>query len=310
MTIGILGIGGVGGYFGGLLAAYYAPSHEHQIVFIPSKRSVEVLNRDGLKLTTPNGVSVIRPHKVSTDASDIGKLDVLICTTKSYDLADALKPLAVSITSSTLILPLLNGVSARQTIQHIFPEAQVLDGCVYVNAKRTAPGVIEKTGTIERLYFGSNTISHARLAELQKVFIDAGLDSYLSDDIETDIWTKFVFMAGMGTATTYFEESIGAVLENDSHHAIIRGLVAEAHAIAMAKGIELPQNIVDQTMDKLAQLPYEGTSSMQRDFQQGGKTEYRSLSSYIVELGDELAVDTPVFDSIIPTLEARQHNKS
>ena len=105
MNIGVLGIGGVGGYFGGLLAAHYADSPEVRVVFIPSPRSVEAIRENGLRLITPEGEKNIHPHSLGAHAEDIGVLNALLCATKSYDLGEALKPLETCITADTLILP-------------------------------------------------------------------------------------------------------------------------------------------------------------------------------------------------------------
>ena len=306
MNIGILGIGGVGGYFGGKLAAYYGDSEEVRIIFIARPATAEVIRRDGLKLISPEDQSVIHPFKVSSNADEIGVLDVLICATKSYDLEEALKPFSDCVAGDTLILPLLNGVNAADTIRSIYPDAGVLDGCVYVNAKRIAPAVIEKTGSVEKLYFGSNSSPQRRLEELQQIFFAAGIDSHLSTHIETDIWTKFVFIAGMANATSYFNEPIGEVLRHPEHRAMLELLVREVYAVAVAKSIQLPEDIVAETMHKISLFPFESTSSMHRDFQAGGKTEYQSLTKYIADLGDALGVDTPGFDVITADFAVRQ----
>ena len=306
MNIGILGIGGVGGYFGGLLADRYKEPGEPKIIFIARPSTALILENNGLRLITPDSERVIHPFKIAATAEEVGPLDVLICATKAYDLEDALKPLATCITPQTLILPLLNGVDAKDHISSLFPEANVLDGCVYVNARRSAPAVIQKTGSIEKLYFGNPALPQEPLEKLQQIFRDAGIDSSLSLDIESHIWTKFVFTAGMATSTSYFDESIGEVLKNPGHRIVLTQLLKEAYAVAVARGIALPAEIVETTLEKLSQLPFDGTSSMHRDFRQGGPTEFRSLSKYVADLGDQLGVDTPTFDEVLPRFLAHE----
>jgi 2-dehydropantoate 2-reductase len=182
----------------------------------------------------------------------------------------------------------------------MYPHAQVLDGCVYVNARKAAPGIIHKTSSIAKIQFGSTTAPQDKLNDLQKVFIDAGIDSHLSNDIETDIWTKFVFTAGMATSTSYFNEPIGEVLSNVAHRSVLTSLVQEAYSVAKALRIKLPDNCTAATIEKMEQFPPESTSSMHRDFQQGGNTEYRSLTQYVADLGDKTGVNTPTYDMILP----------
>lgn len=305
MKIGILGIGGVGGYFGGKLAAHYKDDMDVQVIFFSRPATVKAIKEQGLKLITPEGDYTVHPHLATTDAGEAGILDVLICCTKSYDLAEAITPLATCIGPDTLILPLLNGVDAGDIIRGVFPQANVLEGCVYLNAMKTGPGIIKKVAAIEQLYFGSKSIPADRLIPLQAIFKKAGLDSYLSANITTDTWTKYVFTAGMATSTSYFDQSLGKVMETPMHRETLEALVAEAYKVSQAAGIPLPEDMVALTMKKLEVIPYEGTSSMHRDYMKGGKTEYRSLTKYIADMGDRLDIDTPTFDQVLPELARR-----
>lgn len=305
MTIAILGIGGVGGYFGGLLAERYHGADDVRVIFITKPATGEIIRRDGLRIITDDGERTVHPAAVVSDTEELAPLDVLICATKSYDLVAALAPLASSLSERTLILPLLNGVDAGDRIRALHPDAITLDGCVNVNAQRTAPGVIRKSGAIEKLFFGSPDAPAERLAALHRIFLDAGIDAHLSDDIASDIWTKFLLNAGMASATSHFDETIGALLADPAHRAVLTSLVGEAHRIAVAKGIVLPDDIVARTIEKMEALPYDGTSSMHRDYRSGGPTEYRSLSKYVADAGDALGIDTPTFDAIIPDLARR-----
>jgi 2-dehydropantoate 2-reductase len=311
MTIGILGIGAVGGFFGGRLASFYHHSDGVKTVFIPGPSSLAQLQEHGLKLITPNGEQIIYPQLVSRNAEAIGALDVLIVTTKSYSLEEAITPFLSTVTGNTLVLPLLNGVSAAGTLKKLLPQATVLEGCVYVNAERTSPGIVEKTGTLEKLFFGKadGNDSDKRLAELQEVFKAAGLDSYLSDSIERDIWEKYLFNAAVATATSYHDKMIGQLLESPECRDTLEKLLDEAYAVSVAKGIPLPADIVVQTVRKIEAQPYNGTSSMHRDFRKGGKTEYHSLSGYMIRLGKNLGVATPTFDMIVASFEKREEQQ-
>src|SRR3989344_4396093 len=105
--IAIHGIGAVGGYFGGLLAEKYLNSEEIEIIFIARERSAKVINEKGLKIITPDSEKIIFPHLVTNNPEEIGQIDYLICSVKSYDLAESLIPLKDCIHSHTVILPLL-----------------------------------------------------------------------------------------------------------------------------------------------------------------------------------------------------------
>ena len=122
--IGILGMGGVGGYFGGLLAKAYAKSDSIEIVFIARRETQKTIAQDGLKIILDESEMTVFPSIVSDDSKIIGKLDYLICATKTYDIEESLLSFKTNITKNTIILPLYNGVDApeRQAVKKpLFP---------------------------------------------------------------------------------------------------------------------------------------------------------------------------------------------
>jgi len=301
--IGILGIGGVGGYFGGLLAQKYFQSKNIDIIFIARPSVEKIIKEKGLKLITPVNESIIFPALVSSDPNEIGELDYLICCIKSYDLEESLIRVKNCININTVILPLLNGVDAKERIRKIFPSTEIIDGCVYIVSRLIEPGVVKESGNIHQLYFGSKEVPINKLKELEKVFSDANIECYLSVTIERTIWEKFLFISSIASLTSYLNLSIGEILINEDHKQTLRELIKELKLIAGQKNITLHQDIVETTIAKMQKLPYETTSSMHSDFKKGGRTEYLSLTGYVVEQGRQLKIKTPAFENILRTLQ-------
>jgi 2-dehydropantoate 2-reductase len=151
--IGILGLGGVGGYLGGLLAKAYSKSNSIEIIFIARGETLKVVAESGLRIISDEEEMTVYPDLVSYNPEIIGKLDYLICATKTYDIEDSLLSIKKAITKNTVILPLYNGVDAPERISTLFPDNEVLQGCVYIVSMIAAPGVIKKVGPFEKLYF-------------------------------------------------------------------------------------------------------------------------------------------------------------
>jgi 2-dehydropantoate 2-reductase len=304
--IAILGTGGVGGYFGGLLAEKYRGSNNVEIIFITRPGTEKGLRENGLKLITPQYEKTIFPDVVSSDPAKTGKLDYLICTTKSYDLEESLIPLKDCVTENTVILPLLNGVDAKERISKIFPLAEILEGCVYIVSQLVEPGVVRVSGNISTLHFGSDSSPAGKLKPLEKIFSEAGIECFLSEDIRKTIWEKFLFISSIASLTSYLNLSLGDILANDAHRQTLLALMRELKSISDAKNIGLQDDIVEKLLAKMQKLPYSTTSSMHRDFQKGGRTEYISLTAYAVKHGKELAIATPEFDKILHGFMERQ----
>lgn len=300
--IGILGIGGVGGYYGGLLAKAYRDSGNIDIIFIARGDTQKVIAQNGLKITTDTTESIVFPKLVSNNPAEIGNLDVLICATKTYDLESSLMSLKDCITSETMILPLYNGVDATERIQTLFPENTILQACVYIVSMIEAPGIIKKIGTYEKLFFGSTTVPISKLEKLQSVFTNAKIESYLVENIEETVWEKFIFISALASATSYSNENIGGILNNPRNKEIYISLLKEIVAVALAKGIKLPNDIIAQTITKLEKTPHNNTSSMHRDFLAGKTTEVKSLTEYVVTEGLKYGIPTPTYQMILKEL--------
>ena len=300
--IGILGLGGVGGYFGGLLAKAYFKSNEIEIIFIARGETQKVISQSGLKIVTDENESIVFPSIVSNDPKIIGKLDYLICATKTYDIEESLLSLKKCITKNSIILPLYNGVDAPERISDLFPENEVLQGCVYIVSMIDSPGVIKKIGPYEKLFFGSQTAPISKLKALQSIFEKASIESYLVDTIEETVWEKFIFISALASATSYLNQNIGEIIENQKSRAIYLELLNEITMIAAVKGLKLPEDIILQTILKLEKSPKDATSSMHRDFIAGRKNELSSLTEFVVNEGLKYEIETPTYQKVFDKL--------
>lgn len=300
--IGILGLGGVGGYFGGLLAKAYYKSTEVEVIFIARGETQKAIKENGLKIITDDSETVVFPKIVSNNPEEIGVLDYLICATKTYDIAESLLSLKQCITPETVILPLYNGVDAPERIQKIYPKSTVLQGCVYIVSMIFSPGTIRKIGFFEKLFFGSTTASASKLEELNAIFHKAKIESHLVENIEETVWEKFIFISALASATSYLNQNIGEILNNPKSKQIYIELLKEIEAVAIAKGLQLPDDIVNQTILKLEKSPKEATSSMHRDLLAGKNIEAISLTQFVVNEGIKYKVKTPLYEKIANTL--------
>ncbi|WP_242921084.1 ketopantoate reductase family protein [Pontibacter liquoris] len=301
----VLGIGGVGGYFGGLLAAHYAGSSTVEVGFWARGAHASAIAQNGLQLQTTQGNLTARPAYVTDDPDRLHPVDLLICCVKSYDLEESLQRVRPSIGSNTVILPLLNGVDASARIKTLFPDVEVWEGCVYVVARLSEPGIVKESGGIGQLYFGATNGDAQKLRRVEGLLQAAGIRAELSDTILHTIWTKFLFISAVATATSYLNAGMGAILEKPENKQLLLDLLGELQAVARAKGILLPNDLLPTMLQRMAALPYATTSSMHSDFQKGGKTELTSLTGYVVREGRAHQVPTPTYERLYAALQER-----
>ena len=310
IKIAIFGIGGVGGYIGGMLAKQYENSIDVEIYFIARGENEQRIRRDGLKLETTKGNFTARPKIITSDYSNLGSVDLLICCIKSYDIQKSMDQLMPCIGSHTIILPLLNGVDWVENIKKMFPGNRLWGGCIYLVSKLVEPGFVKETGNLDQLYFGALCKEQGKLAEVEHLFRDAKISAEVSSDIMGVMWEKFVFISAFATITSFYDSNIGTILSEPLKRNQLFGLFEEIIAVANANGISLPHDIIQKAFEKISLLPYESTSSMHLDFKKNKTTELDSLTGYIINLGNNLGIRTPLYEKMYRALKIKSAGRS
>ncbi len=95
---------------------------------------------------------------------------------------------------------------------------------------------------------------------------------------------------------------MGPIREDADKRDLFRRALEEAHAVARAKGVALPDDIARQRMDFADGLPAEMYSSMYHDLMAGRRLELNWLSGAVVDLGRELGVETPAHAGFVEAL--------
>lgn len=306
MRIAIVGLGGVGGYYGGKLALAYSGKGTHEIIFVARGKTLEVIRKEGLHLISTEGDFKALPDIASYDPGEIGLLDLVIFTVKSYDLDQAASMLASNMHKNTVVLPLLNGVDIAERLRALLPGCFVLNGCVYISSHIKTPGVVEDTVRKNLLVFGPDRREDMeKFRFIEKLLRDADIKANLSEDARVAVWTKYIFVETLAAITSWKGKTSGAVMESQESRELLRGLVSEVEQIARGKSVNLPANIVDLTMNKVASIPYATKTSMQIDHEHGNPLELDIFAGYIVKAGRELEVKTPLHEQAYRELKKK-----
>ena len=301
----IAGIGGVGGYYGGLLAQKYANNPDIEIYFLARGQHLEQMQQHGLKLITEGGTYMIHPTLATDNILEIGKVDYLIITTKAYDLDKTIEQLKPCIENHTVILPLLNGIDITDRISRLLPKSKVWYGCVYIVARLKEPGVVESSGNVHGFNFGSENLSDNQLLAFQKILVDAGIEARLSDSIKEIIWTKFFFISPTASLTSYFDVSFGELITDSERKDTLIKMLEELLLIAKAEGSSIDCSIVEKIIQRLEVLPLESTSSMHSDFNAGRQTELKTLTGIVIDLGKKNHISTPIYQKVFDSLSKK-----
>jgi 2-dehydropantoate 2-reductase len=298
MRIAIVGSGGVGGYFGGRLAASGT-----DVAFIARGAHLDALRTRGLRVRSPLG-DVELPRVKATDApSSIGPVDVVFFTVKLYDTGPASESLKPLIGPSTVVVPFQNGVESVDALTRAVGRQHTAGGTAYVSAVIAEPGVIHHSAN-NRLTFGElDGTRSPRLDGLLQACQAAGIDARLSEQIEVDIWTKFVWLSVFSGMTTVTRLPIGALRDDPDLLAMCQAAGLEAMAVARAKGVSLPTKVFDDMNTSFQELPSQVKSSMLEDLERARPLELPWLSGAIVRIADDFGVPAPIHRFISTVLK-------
>ena len=305
MRIAIVGLGGVGGYFGGKLARRYGPAEGHDVLFLCRGRHLEAIRRNGLKVMAVDEEFTAVPAAATDRAEELGQVDLMLFCVKGYDLEEAAAMVAGNVHQGTAVLPLLNGVDAAGTLRQVIGRGTVLGGCVYISSHVEAPGVIQQTGGPCKLFFGPETGDVEGYRHIESLLKDAGIKAELTSDIALELWSKYIFVGPFSGVSSLLGKVFGAILEDAQDRGMLEGMMSEVEAVARKRGIALPDDIVARAVEKAAGFPYDTKSSMQLDFERGRRVELELFVGYVVRSGGELGVPTPLHERVYRELAAR-----
>jgi 2-dehydropantoate 2-reductase len=310
-SIAVIGVGGVGGYFGGKLCRLLGdPAHRDlRISFIARGEHLRAIKTHGLELNTEaDGEQLCRPTLATDDFSALPTLDLAIVCVKSFDLPSALAQLAPKLNRDSLVLPLLNGFDVYDRVRTVIPDSVVLPACVYVGTHIERPGRVVQRGGACRILFGPDPQRpDADLGALTALFGQAGIRHELTPQIQTEIWKKFIFISAFGLVTAAHDRTLGEVRDDAALSSQVHAIMREAVAIAQRLGVELPADITATSLAKAHDFPPAARTSFQRDFAQANKSDERDLfAGALLRLGAKLGIATPVTEHLAAALAANK----
>ena len=292
MRIAILGAGGVGGYYGGLLARA-----GQSVTLLARGAHLDALRERGLEVRTPDGTFTVVVD-ATTNPEDLGQVDLAVVAVKSYSLSEIAPAARFLAEKGADVLPLLNGVEAAdRLIAGGVPAERVLGGLTEISATRIAPGVIERRSAFQRVGVGELAGGISERAErIAAAFRETGVDARASADITADLWRKLAFIATMSAACGLARSPVGPIRDAPLGHLLIERAAREVIAVGQALGVDLGEDDVSRILAFVDSMAPGLKPSFLLDLESGGPTELDDLCGAVSRIGREVGVDTPVHD--------------
>ena len=298
MKILIMGTGGVGGYYGGLLA-----QQGNQVTFIARGAHLYAIRHEGLKVHSVHGNFHVVPANATDEPINVGTVDLILFCVKTYNTEDAAQAIRPVVGAKTVVLSLQNGIDAAERIGKVVGPEHVIGGATWLSSAVEAPGVIKQISQFRRIVFGELGGGRSeRIQSIYEVLNLTGIDIEISQNIQKVLWTKFVFISAASSLGSLTRLPMGDYRSVPEGRRLLINIMQEVEALAHAQGIALDPDVVQKALEFTDNAAPHIKPSMQLDVEAGHRTELESMVGVIGRKGRELGVPTPAADFVYASL--------
>jgi 2-dehydropantoate 2-reductase len=298
LKIAVIGVGGVGGYFGGKLAKAGVDT-----VFVARGATLDALRSKGLQVDSVGGDFVVEQVNATDDPSRVGPVDAVIFATKAWQIPEAAEKAKPLIGKETIAVPLENGMEAPDQLAQAFGREHVGGGLCGIVSYIVAPGHIKHAGIDPFVMFGElDNARTPRIERLRQTFEKAGIKADIPPDIHRSMWSKFLFIAPMSAIGALTRLPIGAWRSIPETRAAAVRALEEMTAVAAARDIDLGGDAIQRTLERYDNMASDSTSSLQRDIMEGKPSELEAQVGAIVRMGRQAKIATPIFEAFYSLL--------
>ena len=298
LKVAVIGTGGVGGYFGGLLA-----QAGHDVTFIARGAHLQAIRANGLRVESQldGGFTVL--GNATDNTAELEPQDLVLFAVKMYHNSDAVNHLPPMIGPETVVLTLQNGIDNGDILAEAVGEAHVMIGSAYMEGRISEPGVVTQGGP-GIAAFGEMKVGISRRGEnLLQRFQEAGWRVNLHENMPGMLWKKFAYIAGSAAvcaaANCVYEE----MRTKPETRALIQSAIEEVLAVGRSRGAPIMPDSLAWAMDSLDRFPGQGRASLAKDFTDQRPVELEGLTGTVVRMARELDVPTPANDFLYAILK-------
>ena len=308
MRVAIYGTGGAGGFFGVKLAR-----SGEEVTFLARGEHLKAIQAHGLCVETPAGEIVIQPAKATDDPRQVAPVDVVLLGVKAWQVEEAARNMQPMVGPATFVIPLRNGVEAPSQLAPVLGAEHVLGSLCGTFSWVVGPGKIRSISAATFIKFGELDNRRSERAErLRQSFDKTSVKADIPADIHKALWEKFLLVTAFGGVGAVSRAPIGIIRTMPETRALLQQCMEEVAAVAHARGIQLNDTVVTDTMRYVDSLAANATTSLQRDIAEGKPSEIDYWNGAVVRQGRAVEVSTPVhqfiYHSLLPQ-ESRARGK-
>lgn len=295
--VGIIGAGAIGCSLGSALYETYG----ERFCFVARGERAERLRANGVIV---NGTRIC--PRVYAERDEQG-LDLLLLCVKNYGLKETLEDIAPLVDEKTVILPLLNGVTAVEEVRKAFPKNPVPYGIVLrTDAERIGKNVTVKLRGEVQIGFARDEAVTTDLEEIRQLLTAAGINCNIYAAMRYMLWRKWMVNIGANQVSALTDAKFKYFGEIDEIIVLLRASIQEILEISKKMDVGLTEKDREDIVQMLINYPPEKKTSMLQDIEAKRQTEIDYFAGTVMKLGKQVGVPTPVNEVMYYALKARE----
>jgi 2-dehydropantoate 2-reductase len=277
-TVGIIGTGAIGGFYGVMLAR--AGFDVHFLL----RSEFSAVAECGLQLNSAvHGALSLNPVQAYSCAEDMPPCDWLLVGAKTTSNADLAPAILQAAAANAKILVLQNGLDVEDSLRELLPDSlHVLGGLCFICVHRAGPGVIthQALGAVNVGYHsgpaGDEQARQTIVEEGVGLFRSAGIDSQGMPNLHQARWQKLVWNIPYNGLSVLLGASTTPLMADADSRELIKALMAEVVRGATACGHDIPAGYADHLFMVTEKMP-DYWPSMYHDFQHKRPLELEAI---------------------------------
>jgi 2-dehydropantoate 2-reductase len=307
VKIAVVGVGAMGSLF-----SYFF----HRAGFVPCLldshgERADALRKEGLTVETPCGNHHISLSTVTTEAKEIGQVDLIVIAVKAYDTELAMKGALPLLSDKTVVLTLQNGLYNIERIARITGTNRVLGGTTAHGATQLSHTHIRHAGSGETIIGVLNGEQVLQVDKISELLNQSGVETKITDDVNGAIWSKLLVNAAINPLTALTRITNGKVIECNELVDVQRRVVDEVCAVAKRKKVIIHFSDPAAKVKEVCTATASNQSSMLQDILNGKRTEIDYINGAVVAEGKACGVSTPynqILTRLVKALEIQQES--
>jgi 2-dehydropantoate 2-reductase len=286
--------GGIGGYYGGLLA-----QAGHDVIFVARGAHLQAIRARGLHVKSTDDEFQIQPARVTENPAEIGPVDLVLFSVKTYDTDRAAELIRPIVNAETVVVTFQNGIESEARIRAGVGKGRVVSAPTQIETFIAEPGRIEQTSNFRVVTLAQLDVdSLPQIAALADVFRRNNVTVNLTSDMRRALWNKFIRLAPVAGLATLARTAPHDLWQIETARETLDAAVREAFAVGRAEGVALDESDLAGAYKWALDLKPGLKPSMQKDVERGNRLEIDALSGAIVRLGKQHGIATPIHQTI------------